>query len=276
MSTTCRADCGEPLSGMDDTGLHPTCRAPVQDMLPTLRAILARHQGAMPRSRQVEPGPSQLGEPCDRAMAYRLAEVAPPRPYELKWAPLLGTWTHAGLAEALRQENERLGRERYLIERQVVVSRDPRIVGTVDCYDVDVDEVIDWKLVSAASIARKRKLGPGRVYRTQVHAYGLGWRNAGMSPRSVRIVLLPKSALEVTLGYEWSEPFDATVATDALSRMRGLQQLTKVLDLPGEPQNWPLVRASPDAPEDCKWCDWRRDEWLPYALADHTGCPGVD
>lgn len=276
----CRAGCGEPLDATridaDGTGLHAGCVAEPEPLLPVLHGILARHQEAMPRSRQATMGASGLGEPCDRALAYSLARVPPARPEPLKWAPLLGTWTHAGIAEALAEENRRLGRERYLVEQKVIISDEPRVTGTTDVFDQDTAEVVDWKLVSAASIKRKRKHGPGETYRVQAHAYGLGWRNAGMQPRSVRVVFLPKSSLTLDDGWEWSEPFRPDVAEAALKRLRWVQHLVHACGLRERPDGLALIRATPDAELGCQWCPWRRDEWLPTTPADGTGCPGME
>jgi hypothetical protein len=268
----CRAGCGEPLDASlaegDGTGLHPGCVAPLAPVLPALAGILQRHQADQPRSRQRRIGPSQIGEPCDRALAYRLAGVPEVRDEGLKWAPLVGTWAHAGIAEALHQENARLGRQRYMVEQRVTVSEELGIGGTVDCYDTDTGEIIDWKLTGRTRVDHYRRHGPGEVYRTQVQLYGLGWHNAGQTPRSVRLALLPKWSRSLLDGYEWAEPFDPDVAQAALTRLRRLRYLVDALGVQTTPANWALIPGQ--VGNGCSLCDWRR----PGGPADATGCPG--
>lgn len=272
MTGQCRAGCGERLDPFliehDGDGLHANCKAPIAPILPRLAGILERHQAGMSRSRQRAIGPSQVGDPCDRALGYRLHGVPMVRDEGLKWAPLLGTWAHAGIAEALAQENELLGRERYLIERRVEISPPTLPGGQVDAYDTDTDEVIDWKLIGKTSMTDKRRHGPGDVYRVQAHLYGLGWANAGMTPRGVRIVFLPKWSVTVMDGFEWTEAYRPDVAHDAIRRLARVDHLGTVLAVQKEPRNWALL---PSAPGDgCTYCPWRRQG----GPADDTGCPG--
>lgn len=259
-------------------GVHATCRRPIGPVVPDLATILLRHYRALPRSTQTTIGPSQVGDPCDRAIGYRLANVPPVSDEGLKWAPLLGTWTHAGIARALHEENERLGRERYLIERRIAI--DPPLVpsGETDVYDMDTDEVIDWKLVSAKSIKEKRRSGsPGRLYRIQAQSYALGWSRAGFDVQSVRVVFLPKSSISIHDAYEWSEPFDPELAEQALARVRRIDRLMKALGVEADPSAWALLPGAPER-DNCSWCPWLRQTSI-YSddrnPADATGCPGA-
>lgn len=269
----CRGGCGVPLDDFlvepDGRGLHPTCKALIEPVLPTLQAILNRHQnGPGTRSAQVHIGPSQIGVECDRALAYRVFGVPKVNDEGLKWAPLLGTWAHAGIAEALHEENKALGRERYLIERRLTVSSALDIGGQCDVYDIDTDEVIDWKLIGMTAMKGYKAHGPGETYRTQAHLYGLGWRNAGYSPRSVRVVFLPKWSITIMDGIEWCEPFRPDIAEAALRRLQRVTYLGTAVAVTQEPRNFALIPSNPGDP--CTFCEWRRAG----GPADETGCPG--
>lgn len=269
----CRGNCGVPLDPAlvepDGDGLHPTCKEPIGPVIPHLARVLARHDASRPRSTQAQLGPSQIGEPCDRALAYRAFGIPPARGEGLKWAPLLGTWAHAGIATALAEENRRLSRERYLIERRVVVSESLGITGNCDAYDTDRDEVIDWKLVGMTALKRYAAHGPGEVYRVQAHLYGLGWTNQGLNPASVRVVFLPKWSACITDGLEWAEPYNHVIADDALRRLQRVIFLGSTVALDQEPRNFALIPGD-DTGEACTYCNWRR----PGGPADATGCPG--
>lgn len=231
-------------------------------ILADLYDILAAHQGGQGRSMQKSIGPSEIGNPCDRALAYRLAHVPPVNEEPLKWAPLVGTWGHDGLARALDETNKRLGRERYLVERRVQVSGD--ISGVTDLYDMDTDEVIDWKFVGKTRLATYKRKGPGATYRVQAHLYGRGWALAGFPVRSVRVVFLPRWSHLLTDGWEWAEPYDAVLAAKALVRLEGIKSRV------GAGHHFNSFDGKPE--ETCRFCKWHRP--ATDGRTDETGCPG--
>lgn len=276
MSGVCRAGCGVPLNPFavdaDGEGIHPLCWTEPEPVLPGLRVVLARHQQGMQRSRQRHLGPSQIGHPCDRHLAYRLADVPMVNDEGLKWAPLLGTWAHAGLAEAFAQENERLGRERYLIERRVELPSELVPSGACDLYDMDCGEAVDWKLVGKTSMLNYRRHGPSDAYRVQGHTYGLGWEAAGHEVRSVRIVFLPRWSHLLSDAYEWSEPYNRELAQAALARVAAIASIADAFEVADHPDRYALIHATPG--DGCRFCPWHR-QWPEDGPADLTGCPGA-
>lgn len=278
MTATCRA-CGEPLHPSlvdnDGGGVHAGCVAAPHPVLPVAADVLARHQGGMARSRQTTLGPSQAGNPCDRALAYALWDTPKVSDEPLKWLPLLGTWAHAGMAQAYAAENVRLGREQYLIERRVELPSELVPGGTADLYDTDCGEVVDWKLVGQTPLRRYRKDGPTATYRVQAHLYGLGFVHAGFPVTSVRIVFLPRSGRQLGDGWEWSEPYNERLALKALSRVSRIKATGDALDLAHDGSGYALLATDPEA--ECEWCPWRR-EWTADGAsepANQTGCPGL-
>lgn len=183
--------------------------------LADMRAALIRHDAASARNQQRTLGPSELGTPCDRQIALKLAGYGSSTAPEVKWAPMQGTAVHELMATVLRAENARLGRTRYLIEWRVEC--DDEISGTSDAYDLDTDTVIDWKLTGVTAL---RDAARGKVkqdYRVQAHLYGLGQENAGRTPKWVRLVFLARSH-DFDQSVEWTEPYDRAVAERALGR----------------------------------------------------------
>lgn len=253
-----------------------TADPPARAILPELHDILAAYDASRARSIQKTIGPSEIGEPCDRALAYRLARIPPAAPGEaqLKWAPLVGTFIHEGIADALEEANRALGRERWLVERRVTVSPELDVHGVTDAYDFDEDEVIDWKAVGKTRLQHYRRHGPGDQYRIQAHLYGRGWELSGFTPRRVRVVFLAKWSHVLTDSWEWSEPYDRATALAALERLDRLGRLVEALDVDTDPSAFALIRATPGS-DGCKYCNWYRPWPGPDGPADTTGCPGV-
>lgn len=259
--------CSEPLDGMWD-GLHPTCQAPPEPMLPALYEMLARHQGGSARSMQVKIGPSEIGDECERKLAYKVFGLPAIRVERLKWAAQVGTWGHVGLAGVFAEENKRLGRERYLIERRVPVAPELGIDGSCDLYDMDTAEVVDHKFPGKTSLDTYRRDGPSQVYRVQTHLYGRGFANLGFPVRSVRILFLPRASHLFDDAYEWSEPYSRDIADAALARLQHIVLDGVQLGLGEAAADFGRVPASTDS---CRFCPWHQ----PLAkTATKDGCPG--
>jgi PD-(D/E)XK nuclease superfamily len=268
--------CQRPLdAAFIGDGIHPACDEPPPNRddepppptLPVLTEALARLDANRPRSLQTSIGPSELATPCPRRLAYGLAHLPrSTRTAHVAWAAWIGTAMHAMIAEALRGHNERLGRERWLIEEEV--RPDPAIYGSCDAFDCDTDTVIDWKLVGASSLTRYATKGPGEQYRGQIQLYGRGWQQAGRRPKWVRIVFLPRASHRITDTYEWTEPYDWRRAEETLDRMYQLAQHVNSPDFNVQSRAWDDIEARPG--RDCNYCPFHR----PGPPADHTGCPG--
>src|SRR5215213_10027970 len=97
-----------------------------------------------PRSLQKAPGPSELGSPCARRIAYKLLGM-PRNDQRPNWKATVGTGVHLWLAEAFAADNER--QPRWLIETKVGVGLADRhnITGHCDLYDLQTHTLIDHK-----------------------------------------------------------------------------------------------------------------------------------
>lgn len=270
--------CGERLDPvLADVGTHALCDPdpappePPPSTLAELHHVLRDFEASRPRSTQVAIGPSQIAVPCDRRLAYSLAGVGTQPNTRVRWEPMVGTAVHAMIAEALAEENKRLGRERWLVERRV--HPDAEIAGNCDAYDVDTDTVIDWKVVGQTALESVRPgprtpdRQPAAQYRGQIQLYGRGWQRAGRNPRWVRIVFLPRAG-GLRDAYEWTAPYDRALADAALERMYRVGELVVSLDVAANPAMWAAIAAEPNRL--CGWCPYHRDG----GPADDTGCPG--
>lgn len=264
---------------VDEQPATPPAQAgPPPSTVAEMREVLNDLDGSRPRSRQTRLGPSELGTPCQRQIAMKLAGV-PRQPEDKRppWAPMQGTAMHGLMEEALRFHNTQLGRERWIVEEKLVVDPglpdvDP-ITGHGDAFDVDHGMVVDWKYVGVTALREvKRKTVPNEQlvkpeYRVQAHLYGRGHERAGRDVRYVRLVFLARSH-DYADSAEWTEPYDRDIAFRAIDRYYATVQLLIDLNLAANPGLWAVVPAVPG--KACDWCPFRRVG----GPADATGCPG--
>jgi hypothetical protein len=239
-----------------------------------LPSLIKHHAAAAPRSLQVGMGPSEAGEPCTRRVAYKVLDWHKPGRDLDPWAAVQGVSVHAWLAEAFRAENQRLGRERYLVEQRVtpVTIEDAQLglpgwlTGSCDLFDRDTGLVTDWKLTSPDRLRHYAAEGPGRKYRTQAHLYGRGLVNAGERVKDVSIVFLPRATYLDGL-HVWSEQYDPAIAEAAFQRLAAICGALIALDPERYPGRWGLF---PTAPGSCRHCLWLK----PGSRYLARGCPG--
>lgn len=231
--------------------------------------VIKHAAASAPRSRQRAIGPSEIGTPCVRRLAYRLLDWDPkPNSDTDPWASIVGTAVHAWLEKTFAANNPRLpdGRERYVLERRV--SADPALTGSSDLLDRHLRCVIDWKVPGATAMKGYRdKRDPGLSYRVQAHVYGLGYANAGEDIEHVAIVFLPRSG-RLDGVYVWTEPFQPAIAHAALQRRDNILTALMALDPETIPQAW---AAFPAADAYCTHCPW----FLPGSTDLSRGCPGA-
>lgn len=236
-----------------------------------MREVLTSLDSSRARSQQTALGPSELGTPCQRQIAMKLAGV-PRRPEtRVPWAPMQGTAVHVLMEEALHHHNRQLGYDRWVIEQKLRL--DDELGGHGDAYDTDTDTVVDWKYVGSTALKKvKRKTVPvaslvSPDYRIQAHLYGYGHSLAGRPVKWVRLVMLARS-YDYDESAEWTEAYDPQLAFDAIVRYYATKDLITALPLAANPALWGAVPATPG--DACTWCPFKR----PGAAADATGCPG--
>lgn len=188
--------------------------------LAEVRRLLMEHEVQTPRSLQKTLGPSELGTPCDRQIALKLAGAPRNREDGVKWAPWQGTVMHAGMADLLDWDNGRTpipfpSHPRYLIEQRVHL--DDEISGTGDAYDRDTGTVIDWKYVGITTIRDARRGRVKQEYQDQPQLYGMGFENAGFEVKWVRLVFLARTH-NFEDSFEWTAPYDRRIAQRVLDR----------------------------------------------------------
>lgn len=228
------------LAGVDNVSLR-------DELLTAIRA----YENDRPRSRQVHLGPSEIGDPCARKLAYKLGGEKQVNATTDKWAASVGTAVHAMLELAMKHANEKAGRTRWIVEQRVVAWGGQGGAGSVDLFDVDTGCVVDWKVPGPTRLAHYKKHGPSEVYRNQVHVYGEGYARLGFDVKHVAIMFLPRVGV-LNGAHLWREPFDPAVAEDVFTRRDEVAALMQALDVANQPERYALIPPNPGP--DCSFC----------------------
>lgn len=223
---------------------------PVIDPLWTDLAAMIRHKYSnTPRHLQVALGPSETGHPCMRRMAYAMMQVPRCNP---EWDPLpsiYGTAMHTWLEDAARMDNERLGRERWLMETRVTVTAG--LSGSSDLYDTDNDTVIDWKNLGYTSFPEQVK-NIDITYIGQLQQYGLGFRNLGYDVKHVAIAILPRTGT-LSKMHLWKVAYDEQFAQGVLNRREAVMIMIDDFSVDVDPERYSWI---PITPSKCVFCPW--------------------
>lgn len=213
-----------------------------------------------PRAGQVSIGPSEVGHPCTRRIAYKLLDWD--KPNEMQggsWAAQVGTAIHAHLADIFGKE------EGYLVEQRVNIHG--HLAGTVDLYDTKNGVVIDWKTTGANKLATYRKGGADPQHVVQVHLYAYGLAAQGADVRKVALAYLPTSG-QLSDGYMDIRDYNPQIALDAFTRLDTIHALLAQVDVEKNPDFWSQIPAKTSRL--CAWCPY----FKPFSKALDEGCPG--
>lgn len=224
-----------------------------------------------PRSLQRRLGPSEVGDPCPRRLAYKLLDWPTVNDGGDPWPSIVGTATHAWLADALEAHNAKAGKKRFLVEERVEVDDGTvsgyRLAGSCDAYDTETDTVLDHKCVGETAMRKYRSEGVREQYRIQANLYGLGFERAGHAPRTVALAFYPRGGMLGGL-WVWTAEYDRRVALDALQRLGAVRDAVIALDPEARPEMWQHIPAVPTS--GCRWCPF----WKPGNADLAVGCPG--
>lgn len=227
------------------------------------RLLTARSE----RDKQRRVGPSGLGKCCDLCLGEDLMGIKRPGENEkTPIAPLLGTAFHL-LCEKRSRDTER--EAEILVEQSVHVGDvggyGP-IKGTLDRFDIEAEEVMDWKLVSLKKRDAFKRLyrksqrngfdavikdyGAAQFlqYYIQLCLYGKGMEDQGYDVSTVSLLLLPRDATVHVVESELtalSMPYDRDLAVYALGRAGLIYKKARESD--------DLITTLDSAPE-CFYC----------------------
>ncbi|MFC9089017.1 hypothetical protein [Nocardiopsis dassonvillei] len=237
----------------------------------TLTDIILDASTNAPRSRQQRIGPSEVGDPCPRRLAYKVMGWDTVNTGGDPWPSIVGTATHDWLANALERHNAEKEPGRFLVEQRVTVDDGTRygyiLSGSCDAYDTATHTVIDHKVVGDTAMRKYRNQGVREQYRIQANLYGLGWENAGYTPQTVALAFYPRGGMLGGL-WVWTAEYDRQVALDALARLESIRGLLMALDPEARPAMWEHIPAQ--ASSACRFCPF----WKPGSADLAVGCPG--
>ena len=209
-----------------------------------------------PRTLQRELGPSEVGEPCARQLAYKLMD-GPENPGRRidPWPSFLGVAGHARLEKTLEWDNAR-SPGTWLTERRVHIPgvRDGGR-GTSDALYVPTNTVIDWKILGDTTFRQLELEGfkASRKYKAQGHIYGLGWAAAGHRVDWVALGIFGR-AKPLSSMFVVAEPFDPAFAAAELGRVSDVRRVVEWLKAQGTSD----VSIVPPTPgKGCYYCPYR-------------------
>lgn len=278
--------CGKEMAVLltPDQVTHPTClmiEEPVEGVDPfsvllkqQLTEIILWQAKRNPREWQVNIGPSEIGNPCDRSIGYRLVDLPGCNVEFDPWASIVGTAVHHWLDKAVSDWMDVWSEPynpKWLTETELAM--DEIVTGHSDLYSIEHQAVVDWKTAGVDVMRKVLKDGPPDGYRIQTHIYGYMFEKSGRPVKKVALVFLPRAGLLKNM-YVWSADYSRTVAETALARMYGIAR--RVLELEvltkGHEHRWEQVEATPG--NHCGFCPWYDPGRDPERGADATGCPG--
>lgn len=234
-----------------------------------LSKIIVWNERSSPRSRQQSIGPSELGNECDRRLAYRIAGCAPVNLGSDPWPAIVGTSIHDWLDKAINRYQSAVEDLGYLTELRVYP--DPLVKGRSDLFNTRLAMVIDHKTTGTDGMRKVRKGDIPWGYRVQIQIYGLGHKRAGREVKDVALIFYPRSGW-LDDAYVHVEPYDEQMALDALARMYRIADRLIELDIDSNPHRYQQIDATPG--DSCVWCPFYNRDMDSDIAASEKGCPG--
>lgn len=174
-----------------------------------LISIITKSSKNSTRSKQTKVGPSEVGG-CARKLWYKLNDQEQTNQNTLSLASIMGTGIHSHLQKIFYEQDPFA--ERFLLEQEFDSPEDD-LIGHIDMYDKENQEVIDWKTSTKSNLGR---YFPSKAQRWQVQLYGYLASRGGHQVKTVTLVGIPRDGDERDIVYH-SEPFDPEVCKEALA-----------------------------------------------------------
>jgi hypothetical protein len=272
--------CQNPMPDVLKENTHPACvlfdDTPGYDPLALklkreLIAIIKWADKNSARSLQSHIGPSEMGDPCDRRIGYRLAEIPEVNDRFDPWAAIVGTSIHSWLDKAITDWMVAHDSSAWKTETPVPVHAGGG--GTSDCFHVEEQCVIDHKGAGPSVMKKMVRDGPPPGYVVQVQLYGYGYERLGYPVKKVALAFYPRAGWLRDM-YVWTADYDRDVAIAAMDRVSRIAQNVIAQDVltEGHEHRWNQIDASPS--DSCGFCPWFTPDRDAEVGANATGCPG--
>jgi hypothetical protein len=210
-----------------------------------LVGALSGHDAQRDRSLQKDIGPSAVGD-CKRRVFLSITN-APKVNQTDKLAAIMGTFIHAGIAEAIKREDP--FKDNFLIEQEFAVDG---LRGHVDLYIKDVKQIVDWKTTKVKSL----RYFPSLQQRLQVQLYGYLLTANGYPVETVSLVAIARDGVSEDIR-EHSEPYDPEMARQGLEWIAEVQGMAASGEIPEPEKDFYFCRS---------FCDF-------YDATGVNGCP---
>lgn len=191
-------------------------------------------------------GPSEIGEPCSRNVAYKVAGVEKQPSWNDPLPSIRGVAMHAWM-------EDNLPRSEWDLEHKLDCGSG--VTGTSDAYHRPTRTVVDWKFLGAT---QHREYVGGYMstkYEVQGHTYGVGWLNKGYPVERVALAIFGATKTLQDL-YVWSEPFDPAYAQRALARLDVIKTYVATTNA-GNYNRAPLQQVPATPGSGCFFCPYK-------------------
>lgn len=195
----------------------------MSDIKKMLVGALAGHDAQRDRSLQIDIGPSAVGD-CKRRVFMNITQAPKVNPTD-KLPAILGTFIHAGIAEAIKREDP-FG-DNFMIEQEFAIEG---LRGHVDLYIKDKQQIVDWKTTKKKSL----RYFPSLQQRMQVQLYGYLVSENGYPVETVTLVAVARDGESEDVR-EHTEPYDPEMAQQGLAWIANLQEMAANGEVP-EPE----------------------------------------
>lgn len=196
--------------------------------------VIKSHRSA--RDAQKELGPSEVGDLCERKLAFKIWRVTEHNEGGDRWRARVGSAIHGDLEYVF----EHFPAVRFKTERRVTVGtwwdgeRARALSGSCDLYDgaplmlEDEETVLDFKTTGPTNMAKYMRGGVPEVYRTQIQCYATGYVNEGFKVKNVALLFLPRDDdLNLGTSYLHLEDYDPDVAPATLKRLEDIARRSR-------------------------------------------------
>ena len=219
------------------------------DLSNLLAKSLTAYDNSRDRSTQVEIGPSQIGG-CRRQVYHQLVGTPETNLNTEALAAILGTFIHAGIAEAIKREDP-FG-DNFLIEQEFAAGD---LKGHVDLYIKDQKTIVDWKTTKLKSL----RYFPSAQQRMQVQIYGWLLSANGYEVENVALVAVPRDG-EMAQIKTHVEIYDPEIAKQGLAWLADVKALALSSESPPAPEKDALFCVN--------YCSY-------YDATGEVGCPST-
>ncbi len=174
------------------------------------------------RDLQVQIGPSNIGDPCDRCLAMAMAGKLPDGPRAAKGRFNLLAWQGTAVHTRFQDTVEEAEWPGVHTERKVSIGKVKgygKVSGSIDIYSENAAAPLDYKVRYKAVIRKYKALGkpPVEMLR-QVSLYGYGCEREGLPVREFGLILIPRDSMDPRDIWVYTQPYERRIAKEAIER----------------------------------------------------------